>query len=173
MTVALTGNGFIGQKNRVWQTFEGNLHWCSAIPVRMPIEFAKLLQMIPAICMHEVLQPYWKDNIQCRIKRPNDIILLLPEPHKVAGCLTETRANAQSIEMVRYGLSINLVTAPDHVETGHLPAACCAPYFKSNDAVFRNVLIALSRSILNHVHLLEKNSERIELLRRFERKCMF
>ena len=171
MTVALTGNGFIGQKNRVWQTFEGNLHWCCAIPVKLPVACAEQLQMLPAVCMHEVLQPHWKLGIQCRIKRPNDIILLLPEQHKVAGCLTEMRANDQSVEMVRYGLSINLVAAPEHVEPGHLPAACCMPYFKNGDNVYRAILLALSRSILENVRRLENNPQGTDLRRRFDCHC--
>ena len=150
MTVTLKGNGFIGQKNRIWQTLEGNLFWCCAIPVCLPLETAPQLQMLPVECLFETLAPYWKNDVRCAIKQPNDLVLMLPEPHKIAGCLTEIQADSQKIRMVRYGIGLNLVSAPVIEEPGHLPAACCMPYFKSQASVYCHILMALSRSILEH-----------------------
>lgn len=150
MTVALKGNGFIGKGTRKWKTLEGNLFWCCAIPVCLPLETAPRLQMLPVECLFETLAPYWKPNVRCAIKQPNDLVLMLPDPHKIAGCLTEIQADSQNIRMVRYGIGLNLVAAPVIDDPAHLPAACCMPYFKPQASVYGNILMALSRSIIEH-----------------------
>ena len=175
VTIALKGDGFIGQGAHTWCALDGNLHWCAAIPVQIPIERAQVLQRIPAVILWKILYEELQQDINCHIKPPNDIVIFLPKPHKIAGCLTELAANSHAITMVRFGIGLNTLDAPDNAQLDHLPAACCVPYLRNaigqwkrpfldelctNSIAalyYRRIVYQLSKGIITHIRAFEAN----------------
>lgn len=121
--LALNGRGFHGQYNREWRTKAGNLFLSMAIPCNLPVSVAEKLQILPAQILVSLIRPKLKPCFQCDIKQPNDVVIMDgTSTCKIAGILTEMRVSSSLITQVRYGLGLNLVHAPEHLENAVFPA---------------------------------------------------
>ncbi|MDQ6982696.1 MAG: biotin--[acetyl-CoA-carboxylase] ligase [Mariprofundus sp.] len=98
----LHGKGRLG---RIWHTMPASLAASILLRPDLPPEQVPQLSLLTAVALHEVLSRYAPD---IRIKWPND---LLHNGKKVAGILTEMRAEPGRVHTVVLGFGINL-TAP-------------------------------------------------------------
>lgn len=134
-TVAFDGNGFHGQYARPWQTIRGNLFLCLAMPVHLLIDMADKIQRIPAEILARELNRFSVSNVHAQIKLPNDVVVYPSAGditgYKIAGSLTEMRISGQRITQVRYGIGMNLVSAPTVSDPGHLPACAFTDFYPS------------------------------------------
>ncbi len=121
--LAVDGTGFHGQKDHIWQTGSGNLYLSMAIPCSLPVSVTEKLQILPAQILVSLIQPKLKPCFRCEIKQPNDVVITDgTNTYKIAGILTEMRVSSTLITQVRYGLGLNLVHAPEHLEDAEFPA---------------------------------------------------
>ena len=127
--LALDGRGFHGQFARRWHTEPGNLFLCTAMPTQIEVRHAPKLQIIPTKAIIEALRPRWHVEMGCRFRAPNDVVILREGSYaKIAGVLTEMRLENGRIVQVRYGLGLNIDSAPVLTDPGHLPAAACGEF---------------------------------------------
>ena len=136
-TIAFDGNGFHGQYARSWKTIRGNLFLCLAIPVNLPIDRMNKIQLLPAEILAHALNQFIVSDVEAAIKLPNDVVI---RPRfgdssgcKIAGSLTEMRISGQRITQVRYGIGMNLITAPTVSDPGHLPACAFKDFYRSEE----------------------------------------
>ena len=95
-----------GRLGRVWHTMPESLAASVLLRPQLPPETVPQLSLLTAVALHEALSTYAPD---LRIKWPND---LLCHGKKVAGILTEMRAEPGHVHAVVLGFGINLA-APD------------------------------------------------------------
>ncbi len=91
-----------GRMGRVWHTMPESLAASVLLRPDLPPEQVPQLSLLTAVALHEALSPYAPD---LRIKWPND---LLYHGAKVAGILTEMRAEPGHVHAVVLGFGINL-----------------------------------------------------------------
>jgi len=96
-----------GRLGRSWHTMSGSLAVSILLRPDLPPEQVPQLSLLTAVALHEVLSRYAPD---LRIKWPND---LLHHGKKVAGILTEMRAEPGRVHAVVLGFGINLAAPAD------------------------------------------------------------
>jgi len=96
-----------GRLGRTWYTLSESLAASILLRPDLPPEQVPQLSLLTAVALHEVLSRYAPD---IRIKWPND---LLHHGKKVAGILTEMRAEPGSVHAVVLGFGINLAAPAD------------------------------------------------------------
>ena len=118
--IALAGKKFHGNRNRPWQALRGNLHFCGAYKIDLPVRQAgQGLSMIPAIAVCEVGKYFGVDPSLIGIKWVNDILI---DDKKVSGVLTSTVAKGDVIERVLFGVGVNVGVSPQ-LEPGRFSLA--------------------------------------------------
>lgn len=97
-----------GRRGRLWHTFpEQALAMSILLRPALPPQHVPQLSLVTALALHDALSPYAPS---LRIKWPND---LLADGHKLAGILTEMRAEPGLVHAVVIGIGINL-QKPEH-----------------------------------------------------------
>ncbi len=96
-----------GRLGRNWHTMSGSLAVSILLRPDLPPEQVPQLSLLTAVALHEVLSRYAPE---LRIKWPND---LLHHGKKVAGILTEMRAEPGHVHAVVLGFGINLAAPAD------------------------------------------------------------
>ena len=91
-----------GRLGRTWHTMPESLAASVLLRPDLPPEQVPQLSLLTAVALHDALSRYAPD---LRIKWPND---LLHHGHKVAGILTEMRAEPGRVHAVVLGFGINL-----------------------------------------------------------------
>lgn len=121
--LALDGDGFHGHHGRTWAAVPGNLHLSVALPTRWPAATAGAsLSMLPAVAVCDAIADASGGRVQPAIKWVNDI---LTAGGKVAGVLTRTRVMGDAIDLVAFGIGVNLAVAPLVTPTPFVPATAC------------------------------------------------
>lgn len=156
--LALSGRGFHGQRARTWHALPGNLHLSSLMPLGMPLaSVAPTLMMLPAVAVAEALQQLAPE---CRpgIKWVNDVLLASA---KVAGVLTATTVEHTSARLVRFGIGLNIVAAPDLIPTPFVPRATSIRQQGLQITAAQLVPVLLNRLQLGIERLLAGNTQAI------------
>jgi len=96
-----------GRLGRTWHTMPESLAASVLLRPDLPPEKVPQLSLLTAVAVHDALSHY---NADIRIKWPND---LLYHGAKVAGILTEMRAEPGRVHAVVLGFGINLATPAD------------------------------------------------------------
>ena len=96
-----------GRLGRIWHTLPGSLAASVLLHPKLPPEQVPQLSLLTAVALHDALSNYTAD---IRIKWPND---LLCQSAKVAGILTEMRAEPGLVHAVALGFGINLCPPAD------------------------------------------------------------
>jgi len=96
-----------GRLGRTWHTMPDSLAASVLLRPDLPPEQVPQLSLLTAVALHDALSSY---NPDIRIKWPND---LLYQGAKVAGILTEMRAEPGCVHAVVLGFGINLIAPAD------------------------------------------------------------
>jgi len=130
-----------GRMGRTWHTLPESLAATVLLRPALPPEQVPQLSLLTAVALHDALSRYHAD---IRIKWPND---LLCRGAKLAGILTEMRAEPGRVHAVALGFGINLAAPdggwPDDIDkpATDLAAICGRPISKTELA--RSILQAL------------------------------
>jgi biotin-[acetyl-CoA-carboxylase] ligase BirA-like protein len=121
--LALEGTGFRGQHGRQWEAARGNLHLSAAVPVGLDVEHVgAALSMLPAVAAVDAIVNASSGALRPAIKWVNDIFL---EDRKAGGVLTAAHTTARRIDVVIWGVGINVEVAPVVAPTPFVPATTC------------------------------------------------
>ena len=116
---ALRGHGFRGQRERTWVALPGNLHLTAHYTLDLPASrIGPGLTVIPAVAAVAAIRRLSQGRLEPRLKWVNDLLL---NGCKVAGVLTTTHLEGETITRVVFGAGINLERAPDLPPTPFVP----------------------------------------------------
>jgi BirA family biotin operon repressor/biotin-[acetyl-CoA-carboxylase] ligase len=120
-TLALTGRGFHGQRDRQWQAASGNLHLCAAFPdPGLAARQAPALPMLAAVAVVDAIRE--AAALRAGIKWVNDVLV---EGRKVGGVLTTTQTHGDRLSLVLLGVGLNVAVAPEVPPTPFVPRVGC------------------------------------------------
>jgi len=121
--LAVTGDGFHGQRQRSWQAMQGNMHLSVGIkPNLSATRFSYALTMLPAVCLMDILMPYGLDNKSTGIKWVNDVLV---NRKKIAGVLTSARTENSLVTGAVLGFGLNIACAPRLSESSFVQGSTC------------------------------------------------
>ena len=117
-SLALTGRGFHGHRDRSWEAVSGNLHLCAVfgprgVPARHGLQFV----MLPAVAVVDALRGA-EAGLSPGIKWVNDILL---GERKVAGVLAATQSQADRLSAAVLGIGLNVESTPEVAPTPFVP----------------------------------------------------
>lgn len=123
ISVALAGRRFHGQRGRAWRAVHGNLHLSVARPANLMVpRDAAALSMLPALAVTDALAAVMGPQVQPGIKWVNDVLV---GGRKVAGVLTATHVRGGHIDLVIFGVGVNVACAPAVEPTPFVPGVGC------------------------------------------------
>ena len=123
VSIALSGRGFHGQRDRPWLSAPGNLHLCAAFPSpRLAAREARLLPMLPALAVVDAVRTLTGGAVRPGIKWVND---LLVEGRKIGGGLTATQVQGEQVSSLLLGIGVNVAEAPPVPPTPFVPSVGC------------------------------------------------
>jgi BirA family biotin operon repressor/biotin-[acetyl-CoA-carboxylase] ligase len=121
--LAVEGTGFRGQHGRAWEAARGNLHVSAAVPVGLDVaHLGAALSMLPAVAAIEAIAHVSGGAIRPGIKWVNDILI---DDRKVGGVLTAAHTTTRRVDVVIWGVGINVEVAPAVTPTPFVPATTC------------------------------------------------
>jgi BirA family biotin operon repressor/biotin-[acetyl-CoA-carboxylase] ligase len=142
ISLALTGRGFRGQRERSWQALRGNLHLCAYYRLDLPAaEVQAGLNMLPVVAAARGIEALSQGGLKPAIKWVNDLLLM---GRKVAGVLCSAQIQGERVVGALFGIGINLAQAPALLEQ---PAACLAEH----DAALADLLPQLAWAVVNEL----------------------
>jgi BirA family biotin operon repressor/biotin-[acetyl-CoA-carboxylase] ligase len=110
LSLAGTGTGFHGQRERPWSAAPGNLHLSAYLAPDLPAgEAAVGCTALPVLAALDCADEALGGPGRAGIKWVNDILV---EGRKVAGALTRTRCRGDRITDLVLGIGINVETTP-------------------------------------------------------------
>jgi BirA family transcriptional regulator, biotin operon repressor / biotin---[acetyl-CoA-carboxylase] ligase len=154
--LALTGDGFHGQRQRTWEALPGNLHLSVGVLPNLPANrFSPALTMLPAVCLLDVLLEYPLDHNITGIKWVNDVLV---GRRKLAGVLTSARTEQGLITGAVLGFGLNIERAPDLPRSSFVQGSTCmrdqlGPETPSLGELVSKLMAAVARRLLE----LQKN----------------
>ena len=159
--LALTGSGFRGQRDRIWEAARGNLHLTVAVPIGLEAgDIGAALSMLPAVASVEAIVEASGGAVTPGIKWVNDILV---QERKVGGVLSAAHTTAGRIDDVVWGIGINVEVAPAIEPTRFVPATTCLRAAPGGSSVtlatlFWTLLEAIARK---HAELLRTGPARL------------
>lgn len=163
--VALCGQGFHGQRDRIWRAEAGNLHLSVSVPLDLPAGPVSLVwTMLPAVAVMQALRALsWATGPEpapdtapspsfvpdLGIKWVNDILW---KGRKVGGVLSSVIQENGRLRRGHLGIGLNLEIAPVLDAAGPDPVAACLadwlqPGVRSHGRVLQTLLGTLAREI--------------------------
>lgn len=121
--LALTGQGFHGQRGRPWLSAPGNIHLCVIIPEpRIAARDVGLLTLVPALALVDAVRALGGGALRPGIKWVNDVLL---DGRKIGGTLTLTETQGDRVKALLLGIGLNVATSPPVPSTAFVPAVGC------------------------------------------------
>jgi BirA family biotin operon repressor/biotin-[acetyl-CoA-carboxylase] ligase len=118
--LALTGQGFHGQRGRPWLSAPGNLHLCVVVPEpSIAARDVGLLSLLPALALVDAVRALSAGTLRPGIKWVNDVLV---EERKIGGALTATRRRRPGEACL--GIGLNVARAP-RGPTAFVPSVGC------------------------------------------------
>lgn len=151
--VALTGDGFHGNRQRPWQAAAGNLHLSCQLPV--DLDLVRCAPAVPAIAALSVCEAIAElaPSARPRIKWVNDVLL---GPDKVAGVLASAQSRGDRLTCLTYGVGLNVTVAPEVPPTLFVPGVTSLSR-AGVDAPLGNVLSTVLRVLSEHLETLQSD----------------
>ncbi len=119
--LALTGRRFRGQRGRAWAVVPGNLFLTVALAPDAPVRrLVPGLTMLPALAVADAIRTASGDALAPGIKWVNDVLL---DGRKVAGVLTTTHVQGETVRAAVLGIGVNVAAEPAIEPTPFVPAA--------------------------------------------------
>lgn len=164
ISLALTGRGFRGQRQRGWQALRGNLHLCAYYRLELPAKEVQAgLNMLPVVAAAHAIEAL--SPLKPGIKWVNDLWL---EGRKVAGVLTSTQVQSGQVVSALFGIGINLAQAPTLLE----PADCLAEHHPALADALPQLLWAVVSELEAGLKLLSAGNAEA-LYRRYLERAVF
>ncbi len=119
--LALSGDGFHGQRQRSWAALPGNLHLSVGIQPHLPAaQYSYAMTMLPAVCLMDILVSF--DLDKTGIKWVNDVLV---GRQKLAGVLTSARTEKGMITGSVLGFGLNIASAPQLPRSSFVQGSTC------------------------------------------------
>ena len=153
--IAITGDGFHGNRGRPWHALEGNLHLTTLFsPNRSANEMGIGLSIVPSLAVVDSLDHFEGLRKKSKIKWVNDVLI---DGKKVSGVITSTLTKSQNVEHAIFGIGVNIAATPLLTESKFVQVPTClretAPDTLITQQVFLPVL--LESLIKRHKQLLD------------------
>ncbi|MCP4634009.1 MAG: biotin--[acetyl-CoA-carboxylase] ligase [candidate division Zixibacteria bacterium] len=156
LTIADSGKGFHGFKNRRWIANSGNIHLCAYLsPNEEIINYGAGLPILSAVSVVEAIDKIEDLNNRAGIKWVNDILI---DGAKVGGFLTQSQPQGNIISGIVLGIGLNVESSPDAEPTPYVPKSACLKEFIRYDGdcgqsdLFNNLIQRLD---INYKHLID------------------
>lgn len=121
--LALEGEGFHGIRRRAWAAHRGNIHFSSLHRVgRTTRQIGHGFSMLPTLAVLDAIDELSGGRVMARIKWVNDVVI---GGAKVAGAITATRIQGDTIEHAMLGIGFNVETCPPLPPSPSVPEATC------------------------------------------------
>jgi BirA family biotin operon repressor/biotin-[acetyl-CoA-carboxylase] ligase len=119
VALALSGDGFHGNRDRSWRAEQGNLHLCCQVPV--DLDLASCMAAVPAVAAVSVCEAIAAlcPGASPVIKWINDVLL---GDGKVAGVLASAQSRGARLLTLTYGIGLNVQVSPVVPPTLFVPA---------------------------------------------------
>lgn len=119
VALALSGEGFHGNRDRPWRAEHGNLHLCCQAPV--DLDLASCMAAVPAVAAVSVCEAIASvcPGASPVIKWINDVLL---DGAKVAGVLASAQSRGARLLTLTYGIGLNVQVSPVVPPTLFVPA---------------------------------------------------
>jgi len=131
VTLAGSGSGFHGFKNRSWSADPGNLHLVVHLAPQQPIErFEVAFTILAALSVVDALNQIGGLEGKARIKWVNDILL---DGAKVGGILAYTQSQGSAVTSAVLGIGLNVETTPSVEPTPFVPQVTSVREFLSGE----------------------------------------
>ena len=128
-----------GRLGRAWTSPKGKgLYFSFVLRPSLPLNQLAQLTLMSAVALAEAIEGV--SGLKPLIKWPNDILL---ENHKLAGILTELRAESDQVKFVIVGIGLNINTSAHQL----IPQACSLKMATGNNFDRTQVLQAILRSL--------------------------
>lgn len=103
------GHGFHGQRGRVWETMEGNLHVTARVPLDLEVNaVGHTLTAVPALAVIDALEQ-GAGVRDARLKWVNDVVI---GDAKIAGVIVRTHLFEDRFLSAVFGVGVNVSTSP-------------------------------------------------------------
>jgi biotin-(acetyl-CoA carboxylase) ligase len=153
--VAGSGEGFHGQRERVWVAFPGNMHLSVFLsPWRRLDDIATGLIVLPVVSLVQTLDSIPGLENRARIKWVNDVVI---DESKIAGVIMHTQSSGGMVTGAVTGIGLNVETVPTVAPTMFVPSVTSVrrhgtdPSACSLSVIFHRFLLVLAR---NHEKLI-------------------
>jgi BirA family biotin operon repressor/biotin-[acetyl-CoA-carboxylase] ligase len=143
-----------GRLGRAWTSPKGKgLYFSFVLRPSLPLNQLAVLTLMSAVALAQALEEI--SALQPLIKWPNDILL---ENHKLAGILTELRAESDQVKFVIVGIGLNINTSSHHLPPGAISLKVASGHNFDRVQVFQAILRSLEKG---YVKLLRQESAEI------------
>jgi len=133
-----------GRLGRLWTSPKGKgLYFSFILRPNMPLNCLAQLTLMSAVAVAEAIESISK--LKPLIKWPNDILL---EDHKLAGILTEVRAESDQVKFVVVGIGLNVNSSLNQLASGAVSLKSSAGHHFDRAQVFQAVLHFLEKGYL-------------------------
>lgn len=121
--IALSGQGFHGQRNRPWSVGRGNLHLVVHFAPQRPAKaIGHGFTLLPAVAAIRAIRRLGGGRVDAGLKWVNDIVV---DGRKVGGLLAKTQTQDGIVRDAVLGLGINIDSAPEVPATPFVPLVGC------------------------------------------------
>ena len=133
-----------GRLGRIWTSPKGKgLYFSLVLRPSLPLNLLAQLTLMSAVALAEAIESV--SALKPLIKWPNDILL---ENEKLAGILTELRAESDQVQFVIVGIGLNINTSAQHLPLGASSLKVAAGHSFDRTEVFQAVLRSLEKGYL-------------------------
>ncbi len=152
--LAGSGEGFHGQRGRMWAALPGNIHLSVFLSSGCQLsDIATGLTVLPAVSLVQTLDSIPGLENRAGIRWVNDIVL---DESKLAGFLVHTQSSAGKVTGAVFGVGLNVEAVPPVAPTLFVPSVTALRNHVSNPCV-------CSLSVIFHrfLHFLAQNHEKL------------
>jgi len=137
-----------GRLGRAWISPKGKgLYFSFVLRPHLPLNQLAQLTLMSAVALCEAIEG--SSELKPLIKWPNDILL---EGRKLAGILTELRAESDQVNFVVVGIGLNINTSVHQLVTGAGSLKIAAGHSFNRALVFQAILRSLEKWYLKLLH---------------------
>jgi BirA family biotin operon repressor/biotin-[acetyl-CoA-carboxylase] ligase len=137
-----------GRLGRAWTSPKGRgLYFSLVLRPNLPLNQLAQLTLMSAVALAEAIEGI--SELKPLIKWPNDILL---NNHKLAGILTELRAESDHVKFVVVGIGLNINTSSNQLVTGASSLKVAAGHSFNRAQVFQAILRSLEKWYVKLLH---------------------
>jgi len=137
-----------GRLGRVWSSPKARgLYFSFVLRPNLPLNQLAQLTLMSAVALAEAIENI--SGLQPLIKWPNDILW---GDRKLAGILTELRAESDQVKFVVVGIGLNVNTSPHQLTTGATSLKVASGHSFDRVQVFQAILRSLEKWYLKLLH---------------------